>query len=51
LELKRQLAQILKKAPAGVAYSDHDDGDGELIRGAACRQGLEGIVSKRADQP
>jgi len=51
LERKKLLAGILKKAPPGVTYSDHDDGDGEALRGAACRQGLEGVVSKRVDAP
>ena len=35
LERKKELAQILKRAPAGISYSDHDDGDGELLRLAA----------------
>jgi DNA ligase D-like protein (predicted ligase) len=51
LERKKQLARILKKAPPGVAYSEHDSGDGELLRQGACRIGLEGIISKRAEQP
>jgi bifunctional non-homologous end joining protein LigD len=50
-ERKERLAGILKKAPAGVSFSSHDESDGEALRGAACKQGLEGLVSKRADAP
>jgi bifunctional non-homologous end joining protein LigD len=32
-------------------FNDHETGDGEAFRRAACKHGLEGIVSKRADRP
>jgi ATP-dependent DNA ligase len=51
LERKARLASILEKAPAGVSYSEHEGGDGEVFRKAACGHGLEGIVSKRTDRP
>jgi bifunctional non-homologous end joining protein LigD len=51
LERKKQLAALLGKPPAGIAYSDHEGGDGESFRRVACRHGLEGIVSKRIDRP
>jgi ATP-dependent DNA ligase len=51
LERKKQLAALLRKPPVGIAYSDHEGGDGEVFRWAACRHGLEGIVSKRIDRP
>jgi DNA ligase D-like protein (predicted ligase) len=51
LERKKRLAALLRKPPAGIAYSDHEGGDGEAFRRAACRRGLEGIVSKRIDRP
>jgi DNA ligase D-like protein (predicted ligase) len=51
LERKKQLAALLRKPQAGIAYSDHEGGDGEAFRQAACRHGLEGIVSKRLDRP
>src|SRR5580704_10604465 len=51
LERKKQLATLLRKPPAGIAYSEHEGGDGEVFRQAACRHGLEGIVSKRIDRP
>jgi ATP-dependent DNA ligase len=50
LERKARLAELLKKPPAGVAYSEHEGGDGEVFRKAACGHGLEGIVSKRSDR-
>jgi bifunctional non-homologous end joining protein LigD len=34
-----------------VLYSDHIAGQGEAVFSQACRLGLEGIVSKRADSP
>jgi bifunctional non-homologous end joining protein LigD len=50
LDRKARLAEILKKPPPGVAYSEHNDNPSEMVREAACRIGLEGVVSKRADQ-
>ena len=51
LERKKQLAALLRTPLAGIAYSDHEGGDGEIFRRAACQHGLEGIVSKRLDRP
>jgi ATP-dependent DNA ligase len=51
-ERKKRLKALLEDpAPAGIAYSDHEGGDGEVFRRAACKHGLEGIVSKRLDRP
>ncbi len=50
IERKARLAALLTKAPNGVEYSAHETCDGEAFRRAACRLGLEGIVSKRADR-
>ena len=50
-ERKMRLAALLKNPPAGIAYSDHEGGDGEVFRLAACQHRLEGIVSKRLDRP
>lgn len=50
LERKRRLATILEKPPIGVAFSEHEGGDGEAFRRAACRHGLEGIVSKQTER-
>ena len=49
-ERKTRLAALLKNPPVGIAYSDHEGGDGEVFRWAACKHGLEGIVSKRLDR-
>jgi DNA ligase D-like protein (predicted ligase) len=49
LQRKAKLAGILKKPPAGVAYSEHNAGSGEAMREAACKLGLEGVVSKQID--
>jgi ATP-dependent DNA ligase len=48
---KRRLAVVLKTSPPGVMFNDHETGDGEAFRRAACKHGLEGTVSKRADRP
>jgi bifunctional non-homologous end joining protein LigD len=53
LTRKEALAKILgSRDGAGVLrYSDHWTSKGEALLEQACRKGLEGIVSKRADQP
>ncbi len=51
-ERKAELASLVPKGGRGpVYYSDHVEGHGDKMAGNACRQGLEGIVSKRADAP
>ena len=37
--------------PRGLQLVEHLEGDGATIFAHACRMGLEGIVSKRADAP
>ena len=51
LERKERLARLLKDPPEGIVYSEHEGGDGEAFRRAACEHGLEGVVSKRVDRP
>ena len=51
LERKERLARLLKDPPVGIGYSEHEGGDGEAFRRAACQHGLEGVVSKRTDRP
>jgi DNA ligase D-like protein (predicted ligase) len=51
LERKERLAKLLKEPPTGIVYSEHEGGDGEAFRRAACTHGLEGVVSKRTDRP
>jgi bifunctional non-homologous end joining protein LigD len=49
---KRALAQLLAGTGNGVLrFSEHIEGRGEDFYGSACRMGLEGIISKRADAP
>ncbi|TAL81007.1 MAG: hypothetical protein EPN75_05550 [Beijerinckiaceae bacterium] len=50
-ERKARLEKVLESPPHGIAYSEHDSADGERLRKAACEHGLEGLVSKRIDQP
>jgi bifunctional non-homologous end joining protein LigD len=48
---KAQLERLLAKAPAGIQYSQHLEGDGATIFAHACRLGFEGIVSKHREHP
>jgi bifunctional non-homologous end joining protein LigD len=52
-ERKRRLAEVIRGAPDGLPlrYSDHAIGDGPAVFAAACRLGLEGIVSKQLGTP
>jgi bifunctional non-homologous end joining protein LigD len=45
------LRSLVKRAGAGIRFSDHLDGDGAVAFQHACRMGLEGIVAKRRDKP
>jgi len=51
VERKRRLQELLTGAPPTLVYVDHLKGDGRTIYEHACRMGLEGVVSKRADSP
>jgi bifunctional non-homologous end joining protein LigD len=49
---KRLLAKLLEGSTTGIVYAEHmADQAGVALFEAACRMGLEGIVSKRRDQP
>lgn len=54
-ERKARLAKLVgaakKKKPGIIRYSDHVIGQGGAFFALACKQGLEGIVSKRRDRP
>jgi bifunctional non-homologous end joining protein LigD len=50
-ERKRELAELLRGAPAALRVSEHVVGGGAEQFEDACRRGLEGIVSKRRDAP
>ena len=51
IERKQRLAALLGRAPAPLLYAEHVEGSGEKLFAGLCAQGLEGIVSKRADAP
>jgi bifunctional non-homologous end joining protein LigD len=52
LQRKETLAEILKaKSPSSaIRYSEHWLGQGDRLYDEACRSGLEGVISKKADQ-
>jgi DNA ligase D-like protein (predicted ligase) len=50
-ERKAKLQGVLRKAIDGLRYSEHVVGNGPQFRAQACKLGLEGAISKRADQP
>jgi len=55
LPLEERKARLKKLVGAGktgrIRFSEHIEGNGEAFFSEACRAGLEGIVSKRRDQP
>jgi bifunctional non-homologous end joining protein LigD len=51
LAARKDLLQKLVPAEGPIRFSDHFDDSGALVLDHACRLSLEGIVSKRADQP
>ena len=53
LTRKETLAEILKakSSTSAIRYSEHWLGQGDRLYDEACRSGLEGVISKRADQP
>lgn len=48
---KALLADLLQDAPPPLAYSSHIEGHAAKMLDAVVEQGLEGIISKRADAP
>ena len=48
---KAALRKVLRRSRKGIQYVEHTEGDGEEMFQAACKLGLEGIVSKRVDAP
>jgi ATP-dependent DNA ligase len=50
-ERKAALRKLLRRSRHGIQYVEHTEGDGEEMFQAACKLGLEGIVSKRIDAP
>ena len=54
LERAAQCATSRRCSPglrAGIQFNEHADLDGATVFEAACKMGLEGIVSKRRDFP
>ena len=55
LARKEQLEKLIKTNPKSVSdairFSDHWIGQGKALFDKACENGLEGIISKRTDQP
>lgn len=51
IERKERLRVLLEGAPPPMLYGDHIVGRGEAMFEAVCKQGGEGIVSKKADAP
>ena len=51
IERKEQLAGLLPSTRSSLQYSDHQIGQGPAFYEHACPLGVEGIVSKRADEP
>jgi bifunctional non-homologous end joining protein LigD len=52
-ERKKRLDEILRRSGPSprILFSDHIRGHGDRAFEKACRMGLEGIISKRADSP
>ena len=51
VERKAALRKVLKRTKGGIQYVEHVEGDGAKMFAAACKLGLEGIISKRLDAP
>ncbi len=50
-ERKGRLRKLLRRSGQGIQYVEHVEGDGGEMYEAACKLGLEGIVSKRLTAP
>jgi bifunctional non-homologous end joining protein LigD len=48
---KAALRKLLKAGRTGIGYVEHADGHGDRLFAAACKLGLEGIVSKKLNAP
>jgi bifunctional non-homologous end joining protein LigD len=51
MERKERLAALLDGVSSPILYGDHILGRGQEMLAAVCKQGGEGILSKRADAP
>ncbi len=50
-ERKERLRALIGEGSETLRYSEHVVGSGEALFEQMCREGLEGVVSKRADSP
>ena len=50
VERKAALRKLLRHG-RGIQYVEHAEGHGDRLFAAACKLGLEGIVSKKLDAP
>jgi bifunctional non-homologous end joining protein LigD len=51
IERKERLAALLEGVPPPLLYGDHVIGKGEALFEAICKEGGEGIISKKASAP
>lgn len=51
IERKARLQRLFRKEIDGLRYTEHVTGAGPRFRAQACKLGLEGAISKRADRP
>jgi bifunctional non-homologous end joining protein LigD len=51
IERKERLAALLKAVGSPIIYGDHIIAKGEALFDAICKEGGEGIISKKADAP
>ena len=51
IERKERLRALLDGADDRIRFSEHIVGNGEKLFESMCREGFEGVVSKRADAP
>ena len=51
IERKKRLHRLFRRKIDGLLFSEHVIGDGPRFRAEACKLGLEGTISKQADQP
>src|SRR3954466_6865848 len=51
VERKAMLQKLLANAPKKIRYVEYFENDPREVIAAACKHGLEGIVSKKADSP
>jgi DNA ligase D-like protein (predicted ligase) len=51
LKRKERLRSLFARQIGGLRFADHVLGDGPRFREHACKSGVEGVVSKRVDQP